>query len=281
MLAYGRRGSGKTHDERMLPRPPARCARAPSAGAWRRGSFFEVYGGSATISQGRPCQALEDARGRVRVVNLREERVKCAADLVALVRRGESVRATGHTDARRARDRTRCSRCGSVKTRQANRAPADRRSRLLIDLAGRARRDRRPRRGRVHEEEGAERDKSLALKECIRALGGRAGINNAAKSTGDVANNSSRSADGAGRECLLRRAFTPTPLARRGQRWVTARALAGHSRRFSGTFVKHSDGAPRVPPGHGSAEHTLNTPGTPYGSRTASRARPWRPRWTS
>ena len=275
-FAYGQTGSGKTHTMNGCYRGVADevCAGAERGGLAAWCSFFEVYGGKChdLLRDRAPCQALEDARGRVRVVNLREERVKCAADLVALVRRGESVRATGRTDANAT-----SSRSHSVLQVRLRRKPGRGEqgadgptlARLsLIDLAGSERGADRGDRGAdaCTRREGAEINKSLlALKECIRALGGRAGINNAAKSTGDVANNSERaSADRGPNENVPPSAASIHPDASganggsphvpfRGSKLTTILRDAFVGKHSRTVLLAH------VSPGHGSAEHTLNT----------------------
>ena len=274
-FAYGQTGSGKTHTMNGCYRGVADevCAGAERGGLAAWCSFFEVYGGKChdLLRDRAPCQALEDARGRVRVVNLREERVKCAADLVALVRRGESVRATGRTDANAT-----SSRSHSVLQVRLRRKPGRGEqgadgptlARLsLIDLAGSERGADRGDRGAdaCTRREGAEINKSLlALKECIRALGGRAGIN-AAKSTGDVANNSERaSADRGPNENVPPSAASIHPDASganggsphvpfRGSKLTTILRDAFVGKHSRTVLLAH------VSPGHGSAEHTLNT----------------------
>ena len=277
-FAYGQTGSGKTHTMNGCYRGVADevCAGAERGGLAAWCSFFEVYGGKChdLLRDRAPCQALEDARGRVRVVNLREERVKCAADLVALVRRGESVRATGRTDANAT-----SSRSHSVLQVRLRRKPGRGEqgadgptlARLsLIDLAGSERGADRGDRGAdaCTRREGAEINKSLlALKECIRALGGRAGINNAAKSTGDVANNSERtSADrGPNENAPPSASIHPDAFGASGANGGSPHVPFRGSKLTTilrDAFVgKHSRTVllAHVSPGHGSAEHTLNT----------------------
>ena len=277
-FAYGQTGSGKTHTMNGCYRGVADevCAGAERGGLAAWCSFFEVYGGKChdLLRDRAPCQALEDARGRVRVVNLREERVKCAADLVALVRRGESVRATGRTDANAP-----SSRSHSVLQVRLRRKPGRGEqgadgptlARLsLIDLAGSERGADRGDRGAdaCTRREGAEINKSLlALKECIRALGGRAGINNAAKSTGDVANNSERtSADrGPNENAPPSASIHPDAFGASGANGGSPHVPFRGSKLTTilrDAFVgKHSRTVllAHVSPGHGSAEHTLNT----------------------
>ena len=109
-FAYGQTGSGKTH---TMTSCYARAARDIAAGASSAGytvwvSFFDIYGGKCydLLRERRVVQALEDAKGRVRVVGLRETRAEDASSVLALADAGASCRKTSRTDSNSASSRS-------------------------------------------------------------------------------------------------------------------------------------------------------------------------------
>ena len=244
-FAYGQTGSGKTHTMTSCYADAAAeiAAGASSAGYTVWVSFFDIYGGKCydLLRERRAVQALEDAKGRVRVVGLRETRAEDASDVLALADVGAACRKTSRTDSNAASSRSHSIfqitlRAKPREGEQASSASAV--SRLsLVDLAGSERgADRGKTADSKTRQEGAEINKSLlALKECIRALSASAGGVN---ETRDRDENEPPDA-------------SHVPF--RGSKLTTVLRDAFVGKRSRTVLLAH------ISPGHGSADHTMNT----------------------
>ena len=244
-FAYGQTGSGKTHTMTSCYADAAReiAAGASSAGYTVWVSFFDIYGGKCydLLRERRVVQALEDAKGRVRVVGLRETRAEDARGVLALADAGASCRKTSRTDSNSASSRSHSIfqmtlRSKAREGEEAASAPAVARL-SLVDLAGS---ERGADRGKTADSktrlEGAEINKSLlALKECIRALSASAGGVN---DTRVVDENDPPDA-------------SHVPF--RGSKLTTVLRDAFVGKRSRTVLLAH------ISPGHGSADHTMNT----------------------
>ena len=244
-FAYGQTGSGKTHTMTSCYADAARdiAAGASSAGYTVWVSFFDIYGGKCydLLRERRVVQALEDAKGRVRVVGLRETRAEDARGVLALADAGASCRKTSRTDSNSASSRSHSIfqmtlRSKAREGEEAASAPAVARL-SLVDLAGSERgADRGKTADSKTRQEGAEINKSLlALKECIRALSASAGGVN---ETRVVDENDPPDA-------------SHVPF--RGSKLTTVLRDAFVGKRSRTVLLAH------ISPGHGSADHTMNT----------------------
>ena len=187
-------------------------------------------------------RALEDARGRVRVVGLTERLVREPHEMLALAEKGAACRKTSRTDANASSSRSHAvfqialrSDADHAETRGS--APRNEglvAARLsLVDLAGS---ERGADRGKAVSErirrEGAEINTSLlALKECIRALSAEKSEKSAEPPPGD--------------------ASARVPF--RGSKLTTVLRDAFVGKRSRTVLLAH------ISPGHDSAEHTVNT----------------------
>ena len=88
-FAYGQTGSGKTHTMSACYEQTARdlAAGCEENGLSMKVSFYDIYGGKCydLLSDRAPCQALEDARGRTKIVGLREVTALDASEVLSLV----------------------------------------------------------------------------------------------------------------------------------------------------------------------------------------------------
>ena len=245
VFAYGQTGSGKTHTmtgcTSLLARDVPRRAREEPArrGFPLRGIRREVFRPSR---RPRAVRALEDARGRVRVVGLTERLVREPHEMLALAEKGAACRKTSRTDANASSSRSHAvfqialrSDADHAETRGS--APRNEglvAARLsLVDLAGS---ERGADRGKAVSErirrEGAEINTSLlALKECIRALSAEKSEKSAEPPPGD--------------------ASARVPF--RGSKLTTVLRDAFVGKRSRTVLLAH------ISPGHDSAEHTVNT----------------------
>lgn len=133
-------------------------------------SFFEVYRGHVLdlLNGHARLEVLEDGKGRVQVVGLREESIQSADELMGLVRLAEEMRATGATSANEVSSRSHA--ILQVLLRDPNTGRACGKL-YLVDLAGSERAADSASKERQTRLEGAEINKSLlCLKECIRSL---------------------------------------------------------------------------------------------------------------
>ena len=75
-FAYGQTGSGKTHTMSACYEQTARdlAVGCEENGVSMKVSFYDIYGGKCydLLSNRAPCQALEDARGRTKILGLQE-----------------------------------------------------------------------------------------------------------------------------------------------------------------------------------------------------------------
>ena len=133
-------------------------------------AFFEVYRGQVLdlLNQHSRLEVLEDGKGRVTVVGLREEPISSAEDILGFVRQAEELRAVGATSANEVSSRSHAIlQVALYDAGDAARARGRlaRRPRRLRARGGASSKDRQTRL------EGAEINKSLlCLKECIRAM---------------------------------------------------------------------------------------------------------------
>ena len=246
VFAYGQTGSGKTHTMTGCTSLLARdvCLGAREKNLRVEVSHYEVYGGKCfdLLADRARVRALEDARGRVRVVGLTERLVREPHEMLALAEKGAACRKTSRTDANASSSRSHAvfqialrSDADHAETRGS--APRNEglvAARLsLVDLAGS---ERGADRGKAVSErirrEGAEINTSLlALKECIRALSAEKSEKSAEPPPGD--------------------ASARVPF--RGSKLTTVLRDAFVGKRSRTVLLAH------ISPGHDSAEHTVNT----------------------
>lgn len=134
-------------------------------------SFFEIYGGRCLdlLHQRKKVQIREDAHGRVQAVGLKAVVVNSSDDLLEALKRGNKARTTHATATNSVSSRSHA--ICEILLRDAKGNLHGKLS--LIDLAGSERAVDTKSHNRQRRLEGAEINKSLlALKECIRALGG-------------------------------------------------------------------------------------------------------------
>ena len=244
VFAYGQTGSGKTHTMTSCYEEVARdvCLGARQRNLRVEVSFYEVYAGKCfdLLAERKRVRALEDARGRVRVVGLTERVVSEPHEVLALAEEGAACRKTSRTDANASSSRSHSVFQIALKGDAASETRGDDESlggaRLsLVDLAGS---ERGADRGKAVSEsvrrEGAEINTSLlALKECIRAL-----------SVEKIA-----AAEPAG--CSPGDASARVPF--RGSKLTTVLRDAFVGKRSRTVLLAH------ISPGHDAAEHTVNT----------------------
>ena len=186
VFAFGQTGSGKTctmagHGDASkgdgnalgLYALAARdvMAAAGEVGCRLTVAFFEVYRGQVLdlLNQHSRLEVLEDGKGRVTVVGLREEPISSAEDILGFVRQAEELRAVGATSANEVSSRSHA--ILQVALYDAGDAARARGRLSLVDLAGSERAADASSKDRQTRLEGAEINKSLlCLKECIRAM---------------------------------------------------------------------------------------------------------------
>lgn len=183
VFAYGQTGSGKTYTMEGIQRRAARdiFLRANASDAEGTNpaqendfqivgvSFFEIYGGRCQdlLRDRARLQVREDGKGEVNVVDLAEERVQNADELLDAIERGNRLRTTQRTQANDASSRSHA--VCQIVLRTADDEVAGKLS--LVDLAGSERGADTKSHSRQLRTESAEINKSLlALKECIRGL---------------------------------------------------------------------------------------------------------------
>ena len=242
VFAYGQTGSGKTHTMTGCTSLLARdvCFGAREKNLRVEVSHYEVYGGKCfdLLADRARVRALEDARGRVRVVGLTERLVREPHEMLALAEEGAACRKTSRTDANASSSRSHAvfqialrSDAAHAETRGSDAETVAARL-SLVDLAGS---ERGADRGKAVSErirrEGAEINTSLlALKECIRALSAEKSVV-AEPPPGD--------------------ASARVPF--RGSKLTTVLRDAFVGKRSRTVLLAH------ISPGHDSAEHTVNT----------------------
>ena len=242
VFAYGQTGSGKTHTMTGCTSLLARdvCFGAREKNLRVEVSHYEVYGGKCfdLLADRARVRALEDARGRVRVVGLTERLVREPHEMLALAEEGAACRKTSRTDANASSSRSHAvfqialrSDAVHAETRGSDAETVAARL-SLVDLAGS---ERGADRGKAVSErirrEGAEINTSLlALKECIRALSAEKSVV-AEPPPGD--------------------ASARVPF--RGSKLTTVLRDAFVGKRSRTVLLAH------ISPGHDSAEHTVNT----------------------
>lgn len=277
-FAYGQTGSGKTHTMTSCYLQVAEelMAGAAAAGLGVWVSFYDIYAGKCfdLLSNRKPLQALEDARGQVQLVGLKETRTDTPEEVLALVETGVACRKTSRTDSNAASSRShsifqmvlRPAPPAADATSEEPKPPplaADQASSSptwaklsLVDLAGS---ERGADRGKLVDQrirrEGAEINKSLlALKECIRALSaasGYGGMNNVAPLEGGGGEHG-LPANGAGDLGWGgERGSDHVPF--RGSKLTQVLRDAFIGKRSRTVLLAH------ISPAHGCAEHTLNT----------------------
>ncbi|XP_045159292.2 kinesin-like protein KIF2A isoform X1 [Mercenaria mercenaria] len=194
-FAYGQTGSGKTHTmggEFTGGKGQQECAKGIYCLAARDvfklihtkfkkldlavgASFFEIYSGKVfdLLNKKQKLRVLEDHKGQVQVVGLKEETIASADDVLRLVAHGNNVRTSGVTSANQHSSRSHAVFQIILRKKNTNKLFG---KFSLIDLAGNERGQDTKSSDRQTRMEGAEINKSLlALKECIRALGRKAG----------------------------------------------------------------------------------------------------------
>lgn len=116
-------------------------------------------------------RVLEDHKGQVNVVGLKEEQIDSADDVLRLIQHGNNVRTSGQTSANQHSSRSHAVFQIIIRRKNTNKLHG---KFSLIDLAGNERGADTSSSDRQTRMEGAEINKSLlALKECIRALSRR------------------------------------------------------------------------------------------------------------
>ncbi|XP_052775047.1 kinesin-like protein KIF2A isoform X4 [Mya arenaria] len=194
-FAYGQTGSGKTHTmggEFTGGRGQQECAKGIYCLAARDvfkllhtkfkkadlvvgSSFFEIYSGKVfdLLNKKQKLRVLEDHKGQVQIVGLKEEVITSADDVLRLVAHGNNVRTSGVTSANQHSSRSHAVFQIILRKKSTSKLHG---KFSLIDLAGNERGKDTNSSDRQTRMEGAEINKSLlALKECIRALGRKAG----------------------------------------------------------------------------------------------------------
>ncbi|CAN0038863.1 unnamed protein product, partial [Phaeothamnion confervicola] len=186
VFAYGQTGSGKTYtmlgiQQHAVDDLFALLDEAGDGGGGGEGplqvyvSFFEIYGGRCQdlLNNRHRLAVREDGKGDVHIAGLEESAAADAAELAALIGRGNANRTTHATESNDESSRSHAicqaiSCCISLREARSGRLHG----RLsLIDLAGSERGADTNSHNRQRRMEGAEINKSLlALKECIRAL---------------------------------------------------------------------------------------------------------------
>ncbi|XP_062581059.1 kinesin-like protein KIF2A [Saccostrea cucullata] len=191
-FAYGQTGSGKTHTMGgdFSSKGQQDCAKGIYCLAARDvfrllntkykkleltvgASFFEIYSGKVfdLLNKKLKLRVLEDAKGQVNVVGLKEEHIDSADDVLRLIQHGNNVRTSGTTSANQHSSRSHAVLQIIVRRKNSNKLHG---KFSLIDLAGNERGADTSSADRQTRMEGAEINKSLlALKECIRALSRR------------------------------------------------------------------------------------------------------------
>ncbi|KAF7256846.1 hypothetical protein EG68_08224 [Paragonimus skrjabini miyazakii] len=189
-FAYGQTGSGKTHTMggEFHGRGQQNCTNGiyalAAADVFRLNAtkyrheklrvdaaFFEIYSGKVfdLLNKKNKLRVLEDAKGQVQVIGLREESVASVDAVLSLLQHGQHIRTSGQTSANQHSSRSHAVFQLILKRQQTNKIHG---KFSLIDLAGNERGVDTSSSDRHTRMEGAEINKSLlALKECIRALG--------------------------------------------------------------------------------------------------------------
>ncbi|CAH8608306.1 unnamed protein product [Schistosoma bovis] len=191
-FAYGQTGSGKTHTMggEFHARGQQNCSNGIYALAaadvfdlntttYRNenlrivATFFEIYSGKVfdLLNKKAKLRVLEDAKGQVQIVGLREEEVNSVDCVLKLLQHGAHIRTSGQTSANQHSSRSHAVFQLILKKQSTGKIHG---KFSLIDLAGNERGVDTSSSDRHTRMEGAEINKSLlALKECIRALGRR------------------------------------------------------------------------------------------------------------
>jgi len=138
-------------------------------------SFYEIYFGKLfdLLNERGLLHARENAKQKVVVMGLTEQRVASATELLAVVRQGLQARQTGSTSANCDSSRSHAILQISLKDEriQEGRSPRLLSKLSFVDLAGAERAEENLGMNRQSRMDGAEINKSLlALKECIRAM---------------------------------------------------------------------------------------------------------------
>lgn len=137
-------------------------------------SFFEIYSGKVfdLLGSKAKLRILEDGKGQVQVVGLKEEPVDSPEEVMRLLQHGAQARTSGQTSANQHSSRSHAIFQLILRKNVKSKPLWGKFS--LIDLAGNERGADTSSADRQTRMEGAEINKSLlALKECIRALGRR------------------------------------------------------------------------------------------------------------
>ncbi|CAF1060448.1 unnamed protein product [Adineta ricciae] len=134
-------------------------------------TFFEIYCTKVfdLFNEKKRLRVLEDHKNLVQVVGKKEEQVESVEDVMALIRRGMSVRTSGTTSANENSSRSHAVFQITLKKKNVTKEYG---KISLIDLAGSERGRDTQTNDKTTLMEGAQINKSLlTLKECIRSLG--------------------------------------------------------------------------------------------------------------
>ncbi|XP_023727053.1 kinesin-like protein Klp10A, partial [Cryptotermes secundus] len=192
-FAYGQTGSGKTHTmggdfrgKRQVCKKGIYAMAAEDVFNFLKlpeykdldlrvfASFFEIYNSDVSdlLANKAKLRILEDGRHQVQIVGLTERVVNSVDEVIKIIERGNTVRASGKTSANCHSSRSHAVFQIVLRTHNTNRIHG---LFSLIDLAGNERAADRTTANRQTRLEAAAINKSLlALKECIRALGRQA-----------------------------------------------------------------------------------------------------------
>eukprot|EP01065_Artemidia_motanka_P047936 TRINITY_DN7608_c0_g2_i1.p1 TRINITY_DN7608_c0_g2~~TRINITY_DN7608_c0_g2_i1.p1 ORF type:complete len:730 (+),score=267.65 TRINITY_DN7608_c0_g2_i1:51-2192(+) len=174
-FAYGQTGSGKTHtmlgsrdSEDGLYLLAAREIFASPGTVRTTASLYEIYCGQLfdLLAGGKQLHAREDGEGKTHICGLTEHMVSGAQQLMRVVQKGTTRRASGSTSANPHSSRSHAILQIEVETDEGNVGTMK-----FVDLAGSERACDTGVIDKKTAREGAEINKSLlALKECIRGL---------------------------------------------------------------------------------------------------------------
>ena len=133
-------------------------------------SFYEIYGDKIfdLLNNKNKLQALDDNNGKTHIYGLKEVLVSSKEELLHLIKKANSIRATHNTITNETSSRSHAICIISLKEKKNNKLFG---KLSLVDLAGSERAQETQSNNKRRREEGKNINKSLlALKECIRAL---------------------------------------------------------------------------------------------------------------
>lgn len=133
-------------------------------------SFYEIYGDKIfdLLNNKNKLQALDDKNGKTHIYGLKEVLVSSKDELLLLIKKANSIRATHNTITNETSSRSHAICIITLKEKKNNKLFG---KLSLVDLAGSERAQETQSNNKQRREEGKNINKSLlALKECIRAL---------------------------------------------------------------------------------------------------------------